>query len=80
MISAVIAIALQGATAPAASQAPAPAATGADKLICKRFAETGSFVRKTKVCRSKAEWNRLEEAAREEGGRMQNQLSTQRGG
>lgn len=75
-----IASMLIGASVPTLSLAadqPAPAApvalTAADapaqangKMICKREATTGSFVKSRKVCRSLAEWNRLAEFTRNE--------------
>ena len=29
-----------------------------DKLLCKRFTETGSLVAKTRICKTKADWDR----------------------
>lgn len=54
--------------------------TSAEKKICRRYAETGSFVRRTKVCRTQAEWRRIEEDARETGREMQARIATERGG
>jgi hypothetical protein len=64
--------------APAAAQSlPAqsvPEQSAADtdpnKVICKRFADTGSLVRKSKVCRTRAEWSRATEDAQKEGERL----------
>lgn len=69
--------------APAAT--PAPATTGvakgnADKRQCRTFGETGSFIRKVKTCRTKAEWARIEEETRDQGRTMQSLLATDRGG
>lgn len=36
----------------AGADAPPPA----DPIICKKYEETGSLVRKRKVCRTKSEW------------------------
>lgn len=36
----------------------------ADKLICRRMAETGSLVRKKRVCHTQGEWARISDAAR----------------
>lgn len=38
------------------------------KLICKKEEVTGSFVRSRKVCRTKAEWQRLAEDTRQQVG------------
>lgn len=34
-----------------------------DKVICKRFVETGSLVRSYRTCRTKAEWDKAREDA-----------------
>ncbi|MBB3695771.1 hypothetical protein [Sphingomonas sp. BK580] len=34
------------------------AADPADKVICKRFTKTGSLVDSTRVCKTKADWQR----------------------
>lgn len=58
-----IALALSAASDPGArsSQQPDAAAERAadpqDKMICKRFVETGSLVRGTRVCKTKREWD-----------------------
>ncbi|MBS0283535.1 MAG: hypothetical protein JSS15_03855 [Proteobacteria bacterium] len=51
----------------AAQQAPAAvehAADSRDKMICKRFVETGSLVRGTRVCKTKWEWEQDRENIR----------------
>lgn len=60
---AILALAPVQTTAPAAPNAP-PAA---DRRICKRMAATGSLVRRRKECRTKAEWDLIASAARENG-------------
>ena len=35
-----------------------------DKVICKRTEETGSLVKATKRCYTRAQWDRIAEAAR----------------
>ena len=57
MIATAFAVALLAA----AGQAPdaAKPADDGDKVICKRFAETGSFVKKRRVCHTKDEWTKL---------------------
>lgn len=41
----------------AVAEQPKPVASR-DKIVCKRFTETGSLVRGYRVCKSKAEWER----------------------
>jgi hypothetical protein len=36
----------------------------AEKVICKRFNETGSLVKSTRVCKTKADWERERDALR----------------
>lgn len=36
----------------------ARAENGQDKVICKRFTETGSLVRAQRVCKTKRDWDR----------------------
>lgn len=50
--------------------APASAETSAaadpkkyDEILCKKFAENGTLIRKRKVCMTRAEWGRLSEEA-----------------
>jgi len=54
-------------TAAAAQTAPAPAP---EKPICRSFAETGSLVKKRRVCHTKAEWARLNERTSDEAIRL----------
>lgn len=42
----------------------APAEGDAAKLICKTDRETGSRVKKTKVCKTKQEWDDMRESSR----------------
>ena len=51
---AILAQAAAAASAPSAASAPAE-----DKLICRKYDVIGSLVKKTKVCRTKAEWVRI---------------------
>lgn len=54
------------AAAPAAAAAAAqPAATGDDQVICKTTEVFGSRVRKTKICRTKKEWQMEAQAAKD---------------
>ena len=42
-----------------------------EKIICKRVAETGSLVRKSKKCYTSAQWDRIAEAAKTNATKMQ---------
>ena len=42
-----------------------------DPVICKKTQDTGSLVKKTKRCYTQAQWNRIADAARANGQRMQ---------
>lgn len=41
---------------PGAEVAGPPPPPPADPVICKRYEETGSLIKKRKVCRTKSEW------------------------
>jgi hypothetical protein len=43
--------------------APPAAARSSDEIVCKKFAENGTLIRKRKVCMTRAEWRRLSEDA-----------------
>lgn len=42
-----------------------------EKIVCKRVAETGSLVRKSKKCYTRAQWDRIAEAAKTNATKMQ---------
>lgn len=42
-----------------------------EKIICKKMAQTGSLVKKKKVCYTREQWDRIAQAARANGQRMQ---------
>lgn len=72
MIATSLLLALAAATQPVSSQvAPSTAGTTRDKLVCKRFSETGSLVKKRKVCHTKAQWGRLRSDTQDEWGALQ---------
>ena len=54
------------APAAAASETTAEAKKRADgsKVVCRKQAETGSFAKRTKVCRTRAQWEAISRAAR----------------
>ena len=78
------AIAGLGLSAPVSAQQAASVTDDGEKerLVCKRFAKTGTRVKK-KVCRTRAEWDAIAEAAKKEGQDIQSQggiNSVNRGG
>ncbi len=42
-----------------------------DPVICQKIQDTGSLVKKTKRCYTRAQWERIASAARANGQRMQ---------
>ena len=61
VVSALIALALFMAQDPGSQSrlnrdAPERTTDSQDKMICKRFVETGSLVRGTRICKTKREW------------------------
>lgn len=67
-----IVVAMLVLSAPAAAERPkrdAPEQTtdSRDKVICKRFADTGSLVSSKRICKTKADWQRERDALREVG-------------
>lgn len=61
MVLALIALALVAAQDPAPQTAAKPdsaerSAGAQDAMVCKRFVDTGSLVRGTRVCKTKREW------------------------
>ncbi len=42
-----------------------------EKILCRRVLETGSLVRKSKKCYTRAQWDRIAEAAKGNATRMQ---------
>ena len=65
----VVAVAVASSSPALAGQTDAPerAAASGDKVICKRFAETGSLVRVSRVCKPKRDWERERDAIRSGG-------------
>jgi hypothetical protein len=67
------------ALAQAAPTQPAAAAAkvepGADEIICRKTLETGSLVRRTKQCFTRAEWDRIAATNRAGNQKVADQLS-----
>lgn len=65
-----------GAGAPALAQtATSASANDPNRLICRRIQETGSLVRTTRQCFTRAEWDRIAETARRGAQRTVTDLS-----
>jgi hypothetical protein len=47
-----------------------------EKLICKSIQETGSMARRLRQCFTKQEWERIAEAARARGQRLQSDMAS----
>lgn len=47
-----------------------------EKLICKSVQETGSIARRQRQCFTKQEWDRIAEAARARGQRLQSDMAS----
>jgi hypothetical protein len=47
-----------------------------EKLVCRKVAETGSLVKKTKVCLTRAQWSRSSENHQKYGEELQDGLRT----
>ena len=45
--------------------APEKASDSGDKMVCKKFADTGSLVSTHRVCKTKTEWQRDRDAVRQ---------------
>lgn len=59
------------ALASPAAYAQEDEADNLDKVVCKRVTETGSLVKKKKVCLTKRQWNKVAENGRSMGQGMQ---------
>ena len=71
------ALLLAGSTAPA--DAGANTAKPEDKLICRKYLETGSLVKSKRVCHTRADWARINDAARKNGEELQDARNGTRG-
>jgi hypothetical protein len=74
-----VGLVLLAAGAAQAAETEASKAQG-EKRVCKSVAETGSLVKKTKVCLSQAEWQRSGDKHRDYGRDLQQKLMSKQGG
>ncbi len=52
------------------SNGEATSAAPSDPVICKKFVETGSLVRKKKICRTQSEWTTESSSLRDSAARF----------
>ncbi len=55
------------------------AAGSPDKIVCKRFVETGSLVKSHKECKTRRDWQRERDVARETGEAFDPHITTEHG-
>lgn len=63
-----------------AATAQPTAAAMKPKMICRTYDETGSLVKKQRVCRSASDWSKVEEDMQNEAERQRPHISAQKGG
>jgi hypothetical protein len=63
-------------TVAAQSAEPKAKAKSEEKLICQSMQETGSLARRRRQCFTRAEWDRIAEAARARGQRLQSDMAS----
>ena len=61
---------VQGSNAPKAAVEADKVTPDGDPIICRKVAETGSLVKKSKKCYTRAQWERIAEAARARAERL----------
>jgi hypothetical protein len=62
-----------------ASAAPPPKpkrALDPDKIICKRWADTGSLVARTKACHTRRDWDRIADSQQQGARKVQEGMTT----
>ena len=64
-LGAALLVATAAQAAPPRADAPEKAADARDKIVCKRFAKTGSLVDGYRTCKTKWEWERERENIRQ---------------
>ena len=75
--SAVALLAAELAVAGEVSDPPAPRAKAKnERLICQTMQETGSLARQRRQCFTRAEWDRIAEAARARGQRLMSDMAS----
>lgn len=66
--------AAQVSTQGASDTAQTSPTAGQERRICRRMPETGSLARRRRQCYTRAEWDRIAEAARLNGQRLQDDM------
>lgn len=64
----------QASSEPRPNVAQTATADGQERRICRRIQETGSLARRRRQCYTRAEWDRIAEAARQNGQRLQDDM------
>jgi hypothetical protein len=64
LVSAAAMLAMTSTAVAATREKSAKPANDPDKVICKRFVETGSLVKGTRTCKTRREWDREHENIR----------------
>lgn len=79
-LSALLGMSLLATPGAALAQSAVASGRPPEKMICKRVAETGSHVKKTKVCLTRDQWNRSATRHQEYGRDLQDTLRTKPAG
>jgi Ni/Co efflux regulator RcnB len=58
-------------SATAAAAADSPQKSSGDRMVCRTLDESGSRTRSNRVCKTKSEWERAENAAKHEAWKME---------
>lgn len=67
-------------TAPAiAADTSKKATSSAEKVVCKRFTETGTLAKKYRTCKTQRQWQLERDAAQETGEKMLSRMSGEKG-
>jgi hypothetical protein len=69
-------VCLLAGAAVAAEQKAGEQTAPKEKLICKSIQETGSMARRVRQCFTRQEWERIAEAARARGQRLQSDMAS----
>lgn len=83
MVTLFAALLLQASSAPATTTTAVPPAESTatvdpTRRVCRTYTETGSLVRRSKVCRTAADWQRMEEDQRQQGREMVSHMNSSR--
>lgn len=74
--AALVTLAAAGTVAAQTTQPAANTKAKNERLICQTMQETGSLARQRRQCFTRAEWDRIAEAARARGQRLQSDMTS----